>query len=249
MRSALEVDSSAALALSTSLLPSKAAAPEPSNMLHSAFALWTKLPLHPRLVLLGILGGAIGSAVRGEVSLALAPYEPAAAAAAAAGAGASSVFTAEQMWPSAIFTVNVVGSFILGALTQFSSSYKWPRDLLVFTGGGFCGGLTSFSSVSVDALRTALVEQHSGVAVGLAIAYIITTQVSIVICALLGFEFAKRVAAIPALAPVPAPAPAPAAAAAVAPAVSASSDKDKEPDSANASADDDANENEEEDAA
>jgi fluoride exporter len=57
-------------------------------------------------------------------------------------------------WPWATFIVNIAGAFVLGyATTRLLerlplSSYRRP-----FIGTGFCGGLTTFSTMQVETLK------------------------------------------------------------------------------------------------
>jgi len=57
-------------------------------------------------------------------------------------------------FPWAVFTVNVVGAFALGVIATLASERgvppRWLRPLLAV---GFCGGLTTFSTWMVDAVR------------------------------------------------------------------------------------------------
>jgi CrcB protein len=70
-------------------------------------------------------------------------------------------------WPWATFLVNIAGAFILGwAATRLQerlpvSAYRRP-----FLGTGFCGALTTFSTMQVELLEM-LDEQR----IGLALAY------------------------------------------------------------------------------
>jgi CrcB protein len=76
-------------------------------------------------------------------------------------------------WPWPTFTVNIVGTFLLGYLTTRLlerlpvSSYRRP-----LLGTGFCGGLTTFSTMQVEVVK--MLEHHR---YGLAVGY---TAVSIV---------------------------------------------------------------------
>ena len=46
-----------------------------------------------------------------------------------------------------VFTVNIVGSFIIGLfLTLAEDRYMWPSSLRLFVAVGFLGGFTTFSS-------------------------------------------------------------------------------------------------------
>jgi CrcB protein len=75
-------------------------------------------------------------------------------------------------WPWPTFTVNVVGAFLLGyVVTRLlerlpTSSYRRP-----LLGTGFCGGLTTFSTMQVETIKM-LENQHYGLAVGYTIASI-----------------------------------------------------------------------------
>ncbi|MGE2834867.1 fluoride efflux transporter CrcB [Mycobacterium sp. SMC-4] len=69
-------------------------------------------------------------------------------------------------WPWPTFAVNVVGAFVLGvvltALRHRPSRSGYPRALL---GTGFCGGLTTFSTMQVETV--AMVEHgHYALALG-----------------------------------------------------------------------------------
>ncbi len=84
-----------------------------------------------RLLVAVAVGGALGTWVRYETVLAL----PASGAA----------------FPWAIFLVNVVGAFILGAtMTLVLEHFPPTRYVRPFVGIGFCGGLTTFSTWMVD---------------------------------------------------------------------------------------------------
>ena len=71
-------------------------------------------------------------------------------------------------WPWPTFIVNIVGAFLLGYFTTRLlerlpvSSYRRP-----LLGTGFCGGLTTFSTMHVEIVR--MLEQHN---YGLAAGYI-----------------------------------------------------------------------------
>ena len=59
-----------------------------------------------------------------------------------------------EHWPWPTFTVNIVGTFLVGYFTTRLlerlplSSYRRP-----LLGTGFCGGLTTFSTLQVETLR------------------------------------------------------------------------------------------------
>ncbi len=90
------------------------------------------------------LGGALGALVRAGVAEAL--PDP--------GVG----------WPWATFLVNVVGAALLGYWFSVLPHTQYRRPLLTT---GFCGALTTFSTVQVE-----LVEMIEGGRVGLACVYL-----------------------------------------------------------------------------
>jgi CrcB protein len=93
------------------------------------------------------VGGSVGAVARAEVAQAL-PYHP-------------------GQWPWGTFAVNIVGALLVGYFTTRLqerlpvSAYRRP-----LLGTGFCGGLTTFSTMQVE-----LVQMLDGDHVGLALAY------------------------------------------------------------------------------
>jgi fluoride exporter len=77
-------------------------------------------------------------------------------------------------WPWPTFVVNIVGAFLLGYFSTRLlerlplSSYRRP-----LLGTGFCGGLTTFSTMQVETVR--MLEQHY---YGLAIGYTVASLVA-----------------------------------------------------------------------
>jgi CrcB protein len=77
-----------------------------------------------------------------------------------------SLNTDPSSWPWATFTVNIVGAFLLGYfVTRLQerlplSAYRRP-----FLGTGFCGALTTFSTLQVE-LLTMLDHGRVGLALG-----------------------------------------------------------------------------------
>jgi fluoride exporter len=110
--------------------------------------------IDPRELLAIFAGGFAGAVARVEVDRAL-----------ATGSASS--------WPWATFTVNIVGAFLLGYFaTRLQerlplSAYRRP-----FLGTGFCGGLTTFSTLQVEILKM-LDVGNVGLAVGYAGASIV----------------------------------------------------------------------------
>lgn len=85
-------------------------------------------------------------------------------------------------FPSATFVVNVVGSFILGLLTQLSLKLNWSPYVLAALGTGFCGGLTTMSSFIVDTFK--LIYSGNGATAAL---YFCITNVACLLTGLIGW--------------------------------------------------------------
>ncbi|HKV17608.1 MAG TPA: fluoride efflux transporter CrcB [Mycobacterium sp.] len=75
-------------------------------------------------------------------------------------------------WPWPTFVVNIVGAFLLGyfvtRLLERLPTSSYRRPLL---GTGFCGGLTTFSTMQVETVKM-LEHRHYGLAVGYTLASI-----------------------------------------------------------------------------
>ncbi|AKS35186.1 fluoride efflux transporter CrcB [Mycolicibacterium goodii] len=100
----------------------------------------------PRELAAVFVGGAIGTLARAALETLMAP-DP-------------------GRWPWPTFAVNIVGAFLLGYFTTRLlerlpvSSYRRP-----LLGTGFCGGLTTFSTMQVETIG--MIEHgHIGLAVG-----------------------------------------------------------------------------------
>lgn len=65
----------------------------------------------------------------------------------------------DTVFPWGTFTVNVVGSFILGLLTAAASRHGLSKEVVAFGGTGFCGALTTYSTFSYETVR--LLEDRS----------------------------------------------------------------------------------------
>jgi CrcB protein len=59
----------------------------------------------------------------------------------------------DSVFPCGTFTVNVVGSYVLGAIAAGAATQGWPSDVTLFVGTGVCGGLTTFSTFGYETLR------------------------------------------------------------------------------------------------
>jgi CrcB protein len=59
----------------------------------------------------------------------------------------------DSLFPWGTFTVNVVGSLILGGLLGAGSRLDMPDILMAGLGTGFCGALTTFSTFGYETVR------------------------------------------------------------------------------------------------
>jgi CrcB protein len=59
----------------------------------------------------------------------------------------------DSVFPWGTFTVNVVGSFVLGALGAGAAVAGMPSAVLTVAGTGFCGALTTFSTFGFETVR------------------------------------------------------------------------------------------------
>jgi fluoride exporter len=113
------------------------------------------------------VGGALGTMVRYELALA----EP-------VGSG---------HFPWATFTVNIVGSFVLGfAATALVETWRPSRILRPFVAVGFCGGLTTFSTWMVESVLLVRDDQA-----GLAVVYLVVSLAVGVLAVSVGMLLAR----------------------------------------------------------
>jgi CrcB protein len=122
----------------------------------------------PRETAAIFVGGAVGALARTRLSTAFPVSSPA--------------------WPWATFVVNVLGAFALGYfVTRLQerlplSAYKRP-----LLGTGFCGALTTFSTIQIELLN--LLDDH---AYGRAVLYLTVTIVSGYLAVMLATALVRR---------------------------------------------------------
>jgi CrcB protein len=116
-------------------------------------------------------GGAIGATARYGTGLALPPQPDA--------------------FPVATFLVNVVGTVILGAVAALPADWLSAHELArPVIGTGFCGGLTTFSTMSLE------IYQRSHTHSMLAATYAVTSLVAAPVCAWAGFSLTQTARAV-----------------------------------------------------
>jgi len=86
-------------------------------------------------------------------------------------------------FPWATLCVNVVGSLVLGALSGFLSAHGGSAAIRAFAVVGFCGGFTTFSTFSLEALR--MVESSQW---GLLAAYLSASLLSGIVAVWIGVK-------------------------------------------------------------
>lgn len=121
-----------------------------------------------RLVAAIVCGGFAGAILRAEVTTWL-PYDP-------------------TQWPWPTFLVNIAGAAALGyfatRLQERLAITTYRRPLLAT---GFCGGLTTFSTMQVE-----LVRMLDGGAAGLAVAYLLASCGAGMLALLLTSQLVRR---------------------------------------------------------
>ena len=120
--------------------------------------------------LLVALGGGLGAAGRYGVSLAL-PAKP-------------------GEWPWATFSINVLGSLLIGVLAGWLSTRgEAGEPWRLFLGVGMLGGFTTFSAYSLETLR--MVERGEW---SMAIMYALGSVLAGLAAVAIGAEVARRIA-------------------------------------------------------
>ena len=119
-------------------------------------------------VLMVALGGGIGAALRYMTS----------------------EWISSDGFPWATLWVNLVGSFLMGALAIGLAECAISKDLALLLGTGLLGGLTTMSAFSVETIR--MLEQQE---IGLAAGYVGATMLLCPLLALLGWKLSGTVLA------------------------------------------------------
>lgn len=65
----------------------------------------------------------------------------------------------DSVFPWGTLIVNLVGAFVLGALTGAAAAHGLPEHLMLLLASGLCGALTTFSTFAFETVR--LVEEGS----------------------------------------------------------------------------------------
>ncbi len=63
-------------------------------------------------------------------------------------------------FPWATFTVNIIGSFLIGLFYALSEKFNLSTEVRLFLTAGLCGGFTTFSTFSNDCLT--MIRQGAG---------------------------------------------------------------------------------------
>lgn len=96
--------------------------------------------------------------------------------------------TAPASWPWATFTVNVLGAFLLGVVLTHLHGRGTHRDYrLPLLTTGFCGALTTFSTLQLELLR--MLDAHE---VGRAVGYAAASVAAGLIAVSVGTHLARR---------------------------------------------------------
>jgi len=93
----------------------------------------------------------------------------------------------DTVFPWGTFTVNVVGSLVLGLIVGAAAAAV-PHGLLLLIGVGFCGALTTYSTFSYEALGL-----REGGARFYAVAYVVISVAAALGAAFTGAAFAQAI--------------------------------------------------------
>ncbi|MCH2644790.1 MAG: fluoride efflux transporter CrcB [Candidatus Poseidoniaceae archaeon] len=100
----------------------------------------------------------------------------------------SSEWFSNEGFPYATLAVNLVGSFLMGALAIALAEQVISKDLALLFGTGLLGGLTTMSAFSVETIR--LIEEQQ---TGIAASYVGLTMVLCPLLAFIGWKLSETI--------------------------------------------------------
>ena len=100
----------------------------------------------------------------------------------------TSEWISSEGFPWATLAVNIVGSFLMGALAVGLAEQVISKDLALLLGTGLLGGLTTMSAFSVETIQL-LEENQTGLAVG----YVSITMLLCPLVAFLGWKLSESI--------------------------------------------------------
>ena len=100
----------------------------------------------------------------------------------------TSEWISNEGFPYATFAVNLVGSFLMGALAIALAEQVISKDLALLFGTGLLGGLTTMSAFSVETIR--LIEEQQ---TGIAASYVGLTMVLCPLLAFIGWKLSETI--------------------------------------------------------
>ena len=100
----------------------------------------------------------------------------------------TSEWVSNEGFPYATLAVNLVGSFLMGALAIALAEQVISKDLALLFGTGLLGGLTTMSAFSVETIR--LIEEQQ---TGIAASYVGLTMVLCPLLALIGWRLSETI--------------------------------------------------------
>ena len=86
-------------------------------------------------------------------------------------------------FPVSTFSINIIGSFIIGMLLSLQSKHGLSSATMLFLATGFCGGFTTFSTFSLENIL--LIKQGQ---LGIAFLYMIASLIVGLAAVYLGFK-------------------------------------------------------------